>query len=341
MSLPCSLEQYRKYRDSGKESKRGTLDIYILIFAACISLFLMSILLYNMSLYAIFCPLAILCMIKLLDRTNKGVMYRRTIEESSPYLGELYDLFDKECPYVHEILKNNIQRIKNNILRNKGLSGLMILSLEDDIDDLKSTVLDDSKVRFCQDLYFLLKGEQKSQPLVSDIKEKIKICHQVDSIYEYYPIPVKKLFYLLEGVFLSMCLGSILPAFLETKDFIYVTYACQLISAVFVLTMIVKFEKYLPFIKISNRTLYEIIDASNPEAKNVLNENSKALIKSFKENNGLRVCHVFSLKKKFKCELEKRKIDSENAQKYKEESEIFIASGSKIGDMLSTLDNLK
>lgn len=337
MSLVSCLEEYRKYLKSDKEMKRDKYLSYLSIFIFFVALSgaiyflsldkpLISLALFGVSVFCNFVG----------SKLDKGESLLKNIYKSIPYTGSLYEIFDKNCSYTKEVLRVQNQKIKNDIVENKGLSGKIVLFLEEEIEHLKHIASNEKTVRFYQDIYYLMKGEAKSRSLVEG-NERAKICYQIDPHGSKDNITFSFIFYFfISLITLLLTVFCIINSVKTDNLSLIITQGSNIVLSGLGLSLMIYAKKYLPWNKLSNKSLYDIIDGSKPETRLIINKNLCPLVSTYKNNNGFtkfNMC-LFKAAFKFDSKNKKEKLD-------KVEEDILVRSGTKLGNLISEVNNLK
>lgn len=337
MSLVSSLEEYRKYLKNSKEIKKDKYLSYLSVVIFCVAL---SGAIYFLFLDKPTISLAILGVSGFYNfigfKLDKRISLLRRIRKSVPYTGSLYDIFDRNCSYSQEVLNIQSQKIKNDIIENKGLSGKIILFLEQEIQHLKYIASNEKTVRFYQDIYYLIKGEAKSRSLVEGNK-RAKICYQIDPHGSKDNISFSFIFYLFITLITILLTSFCIINSIKRDDLsLIITQGSIIVLSGLALSLMIYAIKYLPWNKLSNKSLYDIIDGSKPETKIIINKNLCALVSTYKNNNGFTKFNMCLFKNAFKFDAKNQKGTLD-----KVDEEILVSNGTKLGNLLSEVNNLK
>jgi len=342
MSIVSALKEYRNYNKN--ESLKKQDKVLNRLWLCAFSLTSIS------SLYLLFLDkiveATILCVFMISfsfifskSETKSNILNK--MKKSSPHTDSLYLLFDKECPYTQEILKKQHDNIKKDISMNKGLSSSLVLNLEEEIEYLKIVASDDKKVRVYQDIYYIMRGEENSLPLVEG-SERAKICYEIDrkgrKAETPFPLIVctcSLMFMMYTTILYSSFLffGNI--SIVEKEHMISGLIGGNLIGLVFLCLPYI--FKHTFFAKESKKSLYDIVKGNSVEAQNTITEYVHLLVDAYKQKNKFTRFDMYLLEARFERNI-KRAAEKLNKE---EEESVLIESGTKLGTLLSDVKNLK
>lgn len=318
-----------------------------------ITLFLIGILINAITLFfvsqsvlgvslGLFLQFIMFSIMPLLDSSDALKMKQKLIK--AKYVGTLSEIFDMKCPYTNEVLHSHHLKIKKHVSKHSGIKGSLILELETTINELKEIKLTGKETKIYQDLYDLHQGKENQRDLVTEKEDKAKVTYFAlrimyndlkhkfsTSVYLTFGILAFPITFVLVEKLIRFYLVDSLEPFDQNILF--------LIKANFVLYFGILMV-YLIFLlrlnRISKKSLYEIFDIQDALTKEILLKQFKKISLHASVYQGYQNKFINKLKK----QISKEKENRINVQEQLEREKILIASGTKLGNLISDVNDL-
>lgn len=325
-----------KSRERMKRKILSVLLIGILINAMTLIFFNYSMLAKSLSFVSAF---FVIISILLFDFCKEIKIKERLIK--AKFVGSLSEIFDMTCPYTNEVLNSYHIKIKNHVSKHSGIKGSLILELEATINELKEAKLNEKETKIYQDLYDLHTGKENERDLVFEDKDLAKVKYfALRVMYNNLKHKFSTNAYIALGIFaFPMTLGL-------GEELLHCYSANSLSNDVFGLIkvnlglyfciLMVYLISRLPPNRISNKRIYEVFDLKDTLTKEMLLKQFKKLSEHAYVYQGYQNKFLLKLKK----QILKEKANRLQKQEQLEREKILIASGTKLGDLISDVNNL-